>query len=205
MSNTTFQQLTVTQAAEARVSIRKYTDETVSDETINELIRVAGTAPTPWNLQPWRIIAVKDKDTLAKLQEAAYGQRQVGGSAVTFVIATDMDDVIATLEDTVHPGMADRVAETAKSIRDHFAGYSAADLHWWGRSQGYTFMAYLLLAAQSHGYATSPMLGFDPAKVKEMFGLGENVQIPAIVSLGRPAEDGFPQFRHPLDRYVKIV
>lgn len=199
------QELTVTQAAHARNSIRKYTDEPISDDTIRELVTVAGLAPSPWNIQPWRVVAVKDPETKGKLMEAAYGQPQVGASAVTFVIWTDMAEAIDNVEDTIHPGMKEREAETAKSIRDHFAGYSESDFHWWGRAQGYTFMGFLLLAAQSHGYATSAMLGFDPEKVKALLGLPEQAQIPAIVAMGRPAEDGFPHYRHGFDRFAKIV
>ena len=199
------QELTVAQAAHARNSIRKYTDEPISDETIRELVELAGLAPSPWNIQPWRIIAVKDPETKNKLMEAAYGQPQVGASAVTFVIYTDMTEAIDNVENTIHPGMKDKEAETAKSIRDHFANYSESDFHWWGRAQAYTFMGFLMLAAQSKGYATSGMLGFMPDKVKELFDLPAHAEIPALVAMGRPAEDGFPHHRHNFDHFAKIV
>ncbi len=199
------QELSVKQAANARRSIRRYTDEQISDETIRDLIATAGLAPSPWNLQPWRVIAVKDPETKAKLMAAAYGQPQVGASAVTFVIYTDMTETLDNVENTIHPGMKDREAETAKSIRDTFAKMPEADLHWWGRAQGYTFMAFLMLEAQSQGYATSGMLGFDPENVKELFNLPAHVQIPALVAMGRPAEEGFSHYRHDFDQFSKIV
>jgi len=199
------QELTVKQAAQARRSIRKYTDEAISDQTIRDLITTAGLAPSPWNLQPWRIIAVKDDETKAKLMAAAYGQPQVGASAVTFVIYTDMTDTLDNVENTIHPGMKEQEAAVAKQVRDHFASYSESDFHWWGRAQAYTFMGFLMLAAQAEGYATSGMLGFVPDQVKELFGLPDHVQIPALVALGRPAEDGFPHYRHDFDQFSKIV
>lgn len=199
------QELTVSQSIQGRKSIRKYTEEPISDEKIRELVELAGLAPSPWNIQPWRVIAVKDPETKGKLMQAAYGQPQVGASAVTFVIYTDMTDAIDNVENTVHPGMKDREAEAAKQIRDHFASYSDSDFHWWGRAQAYTFMGFLMLAAQAEGYATSGMLGFDPEKVKELFDLPAHAQIPALVAMGRPAEDGFPHFRHGFDAFAKIV
>ena len=199
------QELSVIQAAHARKSVRKYTDDQVSDDMIKELVQAAGLAPSPWNIQPWRVIAVKDSDTKNKLMEAAYGQPQVGASAVTFVIYTDMTEAIDNVENTVHPGMKEREAEVAQQIRDHFASYSEADFHWWGRAQGYTFMAFLMLAAQSKGFATSGMLGFVPDQVKALFNLPNHVQIPAIVAMGKPAEEGFPHFRHDFDQFAKIV
>ncbi len=199
------QELTVKQSALARKSIRKYTDEPISDEVIRDLITTAGLAPSPWNLQPWRVIAVKDPETKAKLMAAAYGQPQVGASAVTFVIYTDMTDTIENVENTIHPGMKEREAEVAQQVRDHFANYSEADFHWWGRAQAYTFMGFFMLQAQSQGYATSGMLGFDPQKVKELFGLPDHVQIPALVAMGRPAEEGFPHHRHDFEDFAKII
>ncbi|MBA4292274.1 nitroreductase family protein [bacterium] len=198
-------ELSVSQAIHARKSIRKYTGEPISNETIRQLVDLAGLAPSPWNIQPWRIIAVKTEDDKQKLMQAAYGQPQVGASAVTFVIYTDMTEAIDNVENTVHPGMKDREAEVAKQIRDHFANYSEADFHWWGRAQGYSFMSFLLLAAQSHGFATSAMLGFDPEQVKALYNLPAHAQIPAIVAVGVPAEEGFPHFRHNFDALAKIV
>lgn len=199
------QELTVREAALARRSIRKYTEEPVSDETIHELLRLAGTAPTPWNLQPWRVIAVKNKEELQKIQEIAFGQPQVGASAVTFVVYTDMDDTLANIEETVHPGLADQKDAVIAQIKGHFGNYAPADLHWWARAQGYTFLGYLMLLAQSMGYSTSPMLGFDQDKLKAHYNLPETAQVPFILSMGRPAEEGFPHHRHPNDRFVKII
>ena len=48
----------------------------------------------------------------------------------------------------------------------------------------------------------SPMLGFDPAKVKEALGLPEHVMIPAMISIGRGDEEGFTHHRHSLKRIV---
>lgn len=197
--------LTVKQAAESRHSVRKYKSDPIPDDVIRDMVRVAGLAPSPWNLQPWRLIAVKDQETKDKLMEAAYGQKQVGGSAVTFVLYTDMNDTMETVEETVHPGMADRLEEQARTIRETFEKMDRSSFHWWGRAQAYTFMGFLMLEAESRGYATSGMLGFDPAAVKKMFDLPDHVEIPALVAMGVPDEEGFPHHRHPVDRILKII
>ena len=51
-----------------RTSIRQYTDQTVSADTIETLLRAGMAAPTAVNAQPWHFVAVNDK---AKLQELA--------------------------------------------------------------------------------------------------------------------------------------
>jgi nitroreductase len=42
-------------------------------------------------------------------------------------------------------------------------------------------------------------------EVKELLGLAAHVRIPALVAAGRPAESGFEQHRHPLQRVVQAA
>ncbi|MDZ7632793.1 MAG: nitroreductase family protein [Gemmatimonadaceae bacterium] len=205
-SPTEAQVLSVTDAAEARRSIRKYEQTPIPREHLNEILRVTGLAPSPWNLQPWRFVVVEDAATKAKLQEAAYGQPQVGNAPAVIVMYSDMTDVINTVEETVHPGMAGPQGEKAAAdIRATFAGFSEADKAAWGNAESNIALGYLLLAAQAHGYSTSPMLGFMPDAVKSLLDLPADSRLPAIVAIGIAAEEGFPHHRHALERIARFV
>jgi nitroreductase len=59
-----------------------------------------------------------------------------------------------------------------------------------------------LLLAEAKGLATSPMLGFEPEKVKALFGLPAHVRITALISIGYPAEEGFRPHRLPSETLV---
>jgi nitroreductase len=170
--------LTVTAAAEARRSIRKYETTPIPRADLEEILRVTRLAPSPWNLQPWRFVIVEDVATKAKLQEAAYGQSQVGAAPAVIVMYSDMTDALATVEETVHPGMKGPQGDKAAAdIRDTFSRFSDADRAAWGNAEANIALGYLLLAAQAHGYSTSPMLGFMPDKVKEILGLPDGCRI----------------------------
>jgi len=197
--------LNVTDAAEARRSIRKYTNQVIPQEHIDEILRVAGLAPSPWNIQPWRVIVVKEALAKQELMGAAYGQPQVGAASAVFVIYSDMQDALATAEDFVHPGYGDKIKEEADKIRDNFVKMGPEKSEQWGFAESNIFLGFLLLAAQSHGYSTSAMLGFDPEKVKALHNLPAHVTLPALVAMGVAAEEGFPHHRHGLDRFVKVV
>ncbi|MBL8048657.1 MAG: nitroreductase family protein [Chthonomonas sp.] len=194
--------MTVTQAAESRKSVRKYTDEAIPQAKIEEILRVAGLAPSPWNLQPWRVTVVTDPDLKAKVAEAAYNQPQVSGAQAVLVIHSDMKDVLDKVEDTVHPGMGDRKEAEAANMRKTFGNMGDEASETWGNAISYIFLGFLLLAIEEAGYGSSPMLGFDPAKMKDVLDLPEHVRMPAIVAIGKKAEEGFPHHRHPLDRFV---
>jgi len=198
--------LTVTQAAEARRSIRKFEATPIPREHMQEILRVTGLAPSPWNLQPWRFVVVEDAETKARVQEAANGQAQIGSAPAVIVLYSDMTDAIDTVEETVHPGMKGPQGDKAAAdIRSTFAAYSDADRAAWGFAESNIALGFLLLTAQSYGYSTSPMLGFKPEKVKEVLGLPVESRIPALIAIGVGAEDGFPHHRHPLERIVRFV
>jgi iodotyrosine deiodinase len=54
-----------------RRSVRAFSDRPVSRQTIEHLIRAAGTAPSGANKQPWRFVAVQDPAIKREIREAA--------------------------------------------------------------------------------------------------------------------------------------
>lgn len=205
-NDTATEVLTVTEAAEARRSIRKFEPTPIPRAHLDEILRITGLAPSPWNLQPWRFVIVEDAATKAQLQAVAYGQPQVGAAPAVIVMYSDMTDAINTVEETIHPGMQGPQGDKAAAdIRATFAGFSDADRAAWGNAESNIALGYLLLAAQSHGYSTSPMLGFMPDKVKELLGLPAEARIAALIAIGKGTEEGFPHHRHPLERMTRFV
>ena len=51
----------------ARRSIRKYTDEPVSEEHITAMLEAAMSAPSGMNLKPWHFVVVSDRERLDRL------------------------------------------------------------------------------------------------------------------------------------------
>ncbi|MFO7945369.1 MAG: nitroreductase family protein [Armatimonadota bacterium] len=60
-----------------RRSVRKYTDEPVSDEHLTEICEAGRWAPSALNMQPWEFIVVTDTDVRGKIADNA---RAVGVS-----------------------------------------------------------------------------------------------------------------------------
>ncbi|BCS95250.1 nitroreductase [Desulfoluna limicola] len=52
-----------------RRSIRKYTDETVSDEQVTCILEAAMMAPSAGNAQPWQFVVVRDKEKLSQIKD----------------------------------------------------------------------------------------------------------------------------------------
>jgi nitroreductase len=194
---------TAAEAALSRRSIRQYSPTAISETDLRELLRLAGRAPSAFNVQPWRFIVVQDGDIKEKLSAAAFGQQQILRAPATIVMYSDMESALERMPEATHPDMpADKREAGVQSVRGMFANQTVQDREAWGHAQSNIALGYLLLLAESLGYATSPMLGFDPHKVKTLLGLPAHVRVTALISIGYPAEEGFRPHRLPVDSLV---
>ena len=50
--------MNVSEAVAARTTVRRFTDQTVEDDLIRELLEKSARSPSGGNLQPWRIFVV---------------------------------------------------------------------------------------------------------------------------------------------------
>ena len=68
----------------SRKSVRSYTDQAVTDEQVETLLRAAMAAPTGMNVQPWRFVVVRDQE----VKDALAGPRggMIAQAPVVFVV-----------------------------------------------------------------------------------------------------------------------
>ncbi len=83
-----------------RRSIRKFTDEEISSEDLQLILRAALMSPTSKGTRAWHFIVVDDKDMLEKLSNCReMGSQFVAGAAVAIVVLGDRDVTDAWVED----------------------------------------------------------------------------------------------------------
>jgi nitroreductase len=176
-----------------------------SDDRIAELIAYACEAPSAYNLQNWRFIAVKSPAAKQRLCERAYGQRQVLDAAVTIIVIGTLnghESIRANIEPMVGAGLLSE-QELRSWVEDTQRDYEADPRKQRDeaiRSASLAAMT-LMAAAQGMGLASGPMGGFDAEAVHAEFGLGP-AEIPVmLVAIGRAAADNWPRKprRHALD------
>lgn len=201
MTQTLTQPLTVPEAIASRRSIRKFVQEPLDQSDLREIIRLSSLAPSAWNVQPWRFAVVQDPALKERLRGAAYGQAQVTNAPAVIAVYSDMEDALTNAEETAHPGRGDEGrAAQRKTFEGVFGAQSVEQRGQWGLAQANIAFGFLLVAARGLGYDTSPMLGFDAAKVRELLGLPAHAQFAGLVALGRRAEEGYAHHRHAVDR-----
>lgn len=198
--------LSAADAALARHSVRAYRDTPVSDAELRTLLELTGRAPSAFNLQPWRFIVIRDAQVKEQLREAAYGQKQVSDAPVVIAMVADMEDTMAHLDEVVHPDLTpEKKASTIAMLQNTFGGMTVEARAAWANAQANIALGYLLLIAKSEGFDTSPMLGFQADRVKQILGIPAHATITALVALGRGADDGFRSHRHAVERIATFV
>ena len=191
----------VKEATLTRRSIRKFKTDAIPQQQLEEILSLTQRAPSAWNLQPWRYVVVTNPELKAKLQEAAFNQGQITSAPAVIVMYSDMKNTLETVKEVIHPGVpADQLENRVNGVLQAFAKNSEIQTETWGAGQSYIALGYLMLVAQSFGYSSSPMLGFNPTKVKEILGLPENVMVPALLPIGIAAEEGSSHHRHAVER-----
>lgn len=77
-----------------RTSIRAYTDQTVSADTIETLLRAGMAAPTAVNKQPWHFVVVNKKERLAELASTNPYAKMLETAPLAIVVCGDMSKVL---------------------------------------------------------------------------------------------------------------
>jgi nitroreductase len=72
-----------------RRSIRKYTDQKITDEQIQILLKAAFAAPSAGNKQSWHFIVVDDRETLNRLADASPNASMLKGASHAIVVCGD--------------------------------------------------------------------------------------------------------------------
>lgn len=70
---------------EKRKSIRSYKPQDVEEEKLNYILQAFRKAPSAKNLQPWKLIVVKDKKKISDLSIACNNQTFISEAPVLIV------------------------------------------------------------------------------------------------------------------------
>jgi len=73
-----------------RRSIRKFTKQEISDETIETLLRAAMAAPSAGNQQPWHFIVIKDEEILYEIPKFHPYSQMLRDAACAIVVCGDL-------------------------------------------------------------------------------------------------------------------
>ena len=191
--------------------------KSVSQDKVDRIIEAARLAPTSSGLQPFEIIVVTNPETRAKIQEISWNQAQVTeGSHLLVFAAWDnyTADRINHMFDLTNDERGFKNEGWEKYRQSLLSSYPQRDAEVnFQHAARQAYIAFGLAVAQAafEGVDSTPMEGFDPAKLDEILGLREKgLRSAVILPLGYRKEDGdwlvnLKKVRRPLEEFVTTV
>jgi nitroreductase len=169
---------TLIETIKKRRSIRKYKDDPVPRGMIESCIEAARHAPSASNVQGWRFFVVEGevKDRLVKEAMGGIVVPNKWARTAPVVVALAMKLSIVT----------DRLGAGVKDIDYHLVDAGIAGEHF-------------VLQAAELGLGTCWIGWFNKKAVRRVLDIPGGWDIPALITVGFPAEEPKPKERRPLD------
>ena len=153
-----------------RRSIRKYTNQPISKEVIEQLLESARLSPSACNLQPWMFYVCESEQAKTAVRESY--PREWFNAAQTYIVIC---------------GNHDQSWKRAHDGKDHCdIDIAIATEH-------------ICLAAACLGVGTCWVCNFDAAKLKADMQLPQHLEPIVILPLGYPAETPETRKRKPMN------
>ncbi|MCL6584565.1 MAG: nitroreductase family protein [bacterium] len=204
----------VIQAIKERRSINFFeTGQELPDEQLRELVEISNLAPSSFNLQPWKLIVVRNPESKRILRRCAFNQRKIEEAAAVFIIVADPGGVEENLERVLdnweelgymkpeaRQGYVDMIQNLygqPNSLKRKFFAIKNASL----------FAMNLMIAAKGFGLDTHPMDGFDEDSIKREFDIPPDKVIPMIIAVGhlKKGTTLLPRaFRRRFEEFVRL-
>ncbi|MCI0348358.1 MAG: nitroreductase family protein [Acidobacteriales bacterium] len=188
----------------------------VHEADLKRIIEAGLAAPSGYNLQPWRVVVVRDPEQRRRLREAAFNQAKVEEAPVVVVACGDKDgwrngdlDEMLRLAAANGYGGPEQHERARKSVTRFLGGAPgdqggvAPDFGLWVNRHVMIAFTHIMLMAEALGYDTAPMEGFSESKVTALLKIPESVRVVALLAIGRRKGQDKPfGGRFPMSRTV---
>ncbi len=171
-----------------RRATSSFSERAPSDEDLHAVIAAALSAPSSYNLQPWRFIVVRSAEGRKRLRVACYNQAKVEEAPVIIVACGDADgwrngDLEQMLRMGREGGMPENFLE---QMRTHVPAYlrEHPNPSAWLNRQVTLALTTMMWAAESLGIDTAPMEGFDAEKLRTALKLPLSYEPVALLAMG---------------------
>ncbi len=189
------------------------TGRELSNEQLRELLGIANLSPSSFNLQPWKVVVVKDSSRKKVLRQCAMNQPKVEEASAVLIIVADPRGVEENMEKVLDSSqllgyMKPEMREaTIGMIKTLYGTEDSLTRKLFASKNASLFAMNLMLAAKGLGFDTHPMDGFDEDRIKREFDIPQDKIIPMLIAVGylKAGIMLLPRaFRRPLDEFVKF-
>jgi len=180
---------TLAQAVHERRATPSFDGAPIPEDDLIAILEAGLHAPSGYNIQPWRFIVVQAPDHKKRLRAASYNQAKVEEASAVIVACGDSDgwrkDLDAMLQQGREGGMPEGYAAQAKSsVPSYMASFSTNEMKGWLNKHVMIAFTTMMWTAETLGYDTAPMEGFEQEKVHEVLRLPLSYHVVALLAIG---------------------
>ena len=202
---------TANQIMNERVSIRKYdTSVKISREEMSNILQDAMTAPSSFNLQPWRFVVIDSEEGKELIKPfLMFNELQRETSSAIIAIFGDLE--VASTGEKIYSGAVekglinnetkDKIVNVMTSYTGSFTGERLSN----GIMLDCGFVTMqIMLSAKNYGYDTNPIGGFMKKELTEALGFDTNRYIPVLLlSIGKADEKAKDSIRYSVEEVTQ--
>jgi nitroreductase len=179
-------------AIKNRRSIKSFKKHDMSQDEITKLLEAAILSPTSYNIQNWRFVIITKQDLKDQLCTLSYNQRQVAEASLVIILCADLKAWEKNPERYWKTLPEEPRKSLVNGIKQAYSGNPTLEKDQAIRSCGIAAQT-IMLAAQSMGYDSCPMEGFDYGKVGKLINLPDDHIVTMMVVVGKKVKDATPR------------
>ena len=191
--------LTVWEAIKTRRSIRKFANNEVPSEIIDQLLEAARLAPSASNRQPWCFIVVRDEEHKKEISRICRQQPFIQKAPVLILCFGDLERYSSEATKQAHKGLvaARALAEEALAAEKVSPGvltpsFPSHEVIPSIKANVYIAAEHIVLMATALGLATC-WIGASDKEINCLFGLSDELIPVVAIAVGYPVNENPPQ------------
>jgi nitroreductase len=189
MAPSTRQEKSLSQAIRERRATPSFDGTPIPAEDLRQILEAGLSAPSGYNMQPWRFIVVQGEEQKKRLRAASYNQGKVEEASAVIVACGDADGWRKDLDQVIYQGLEGGMpegyaAQARQSVPNYLSNFSSDEMHGWLNKMVMIALTHMMLMAEVMDYDTAPMEGFEQDKVHEVLRLPMSYWVVALLAVG---------------------
>lgn len=167
-----------------RESCRNFSEKSVDNGLLYDVVKVASNAPSACNSQPWKVICVNGREMSLKVAKCLQhlGRNKFTSGCPAFFVVTEEQ------------------AKLAESLKDVYQSQEFAQI-----DVGIA-VAHICLAAADKGLSTCIIGCIDHENLKKLLNISEDRRIRVVIAVGYSADrDVRKKIRRPVEEIVSFI
>ncbi len=175
-----------------RYAAKQFDGTIIPQSKVDELLEIIRHSASSYNIQPWKILIVKDSITKEKLAPAAWNQTQITTCSHLLIFCAN-SNINANI-DKLEKAMP-QATEYITIIREFAKTMNQEQSLVWAQKQTYLALGNAINGAKSLGFDSCPMEGFNSHEFSKILKLPANIIPTVLCPIGYATDSAKPKYR----------